>query len=89
MPVKIADVEVHLNKLYKGLYCSFTYPGYEPVHGIVNSMAIDEAKLPEVIVIIFIKESRYTVSAEALTDTLKIIGRGNTRGSEAGDGGRK
>lgn len=75
--LSLEQFEAYLTVQYKGKLCSFTYPGYDTVYGMCDSIAVDTAKLPEQIIVIILGRSdglhRYTCSAETLSECLKLL----------------
>lgn len=66
------EAENILEKKFKGKNCSFTYPGYKTIYGMVDSIAIEiERKVSTVIIVI--NDKKYTVSIECLHDCLKLL----------------
>lgn len=63
------ELEKVLDQKYKGKYISFTYPGYQQVHGICNRVAFDHNGM----VILSIGEKRYEVSLESLRDCTRVL----------------
>ena len=63
------ELEELLSTHYKGKLCSFSYPGKEIIHGIVNELSVDHQGN----VILQIDNTRYEVSLEAFQDCTKII----------------
>lgn len=61
-----------LEMTYKGKYCSYAYPGYDTVYGMVDNIAIDISK-PEPVVVIQMNNRRYTCSSESLTECLALL----------------
>lgn len=83
MYVSLQDFEEVLTKVYKGSFCSFTYPGYDIVYGMCEEICIDTLKLPAKEVIIQLGRAdgihRYTCSIESLRECLKVIRNGKTK----------
>lgn len=75
--LSLSQFEDQLSKYYKGKLCSFTYPGYDTIYGMCDSIAVDTAKLPEQIIVVIMGRAdglhRYTCSAETLNECLKLL----------------
>lgn len=75
--MSLGEFEDHLSKLYKGNFCSFTYPGYDMVYGMCEEISIDLPKLPAKEIVILLGRTdgihRYTCSIESLLECLKVI----------------
>lgn len=70
------ELETVLEKKYKGKYCTFQYPGYNLVHGIVDSIVVDTLKLPLQEILIRINDTLYSVSFDCLKECLQIVKHG-------------
>jgi hypothetical protein len=66
------EAEKLLEDKFKGNNCSFTYPGYPTVYGMVDSIGIETEK-GEKNVIIVMNNKRYSVSIECLHECLKLL----------------
>lgn len=65
------EAEDFFTKQYKGHIVSFSYPGYDTIHGMCDNIAFDERNGGELI--LSINEKRYTCSFESIKDCVKII----------------
>lgn len=70
--LNLREAEELLACRYNGKWCSFEYPGYDVVHGLVNDIAIDITK-PEPIVVVKMNDKRYTCSVPDLKECLKLL----------------
>lgn len=79
------QAEQILKERFYGKNCSFEYPGYKTVYGMVDQVAIEDQEI-----IIQINGKRYTCSPEALNECLTLLNNNDgdhTRRKE-GDAGR-
>jgi len=83
----INEVESILNKMFKGRWCSFEYPGKSLVYGIVDYIVVDIRQLPAKEFKISMGNKLYSVSTECLHECLKVL-NGSTRTTNSQDGGR-
>lgn len=64
-----AQLEEKFEKRYKGHWIKFSYPGYAPVTGRVDEVAVDHHGM----LILQLNNNRYTVSLDGVNDTIKIL----------------
>jgi hypothetical protein len=78
--LNLDEAEAVLRLRFKGKLCSFTYPGYSTVYGMVDEISFDTLKLAEKLkeVVIIMGTKRYSVSLECLHECLKLTKRGIT-----------
>ena len=67
------EAEALLEKNWKGKYAKFTYPGYQPVYGRVDSIAIGTGIKDKNMVLIKMGDKMYRCSPEAFKDCLTLI----------------
>ncbi len=65
-----------LEQKFKGKHCSYSFPGYKTVYGMVDEICIDVLNPQEVI--LQINNRRYTMSAEDIDECLKLLKNGDT-----------
>ena len=70
--ITLQQAESILETKYKGVVCSFSYPGYDTVYGKVDQIAIETVK-SEPQVVIQMNSKRYTCSPDSLRDCLKVL----------------
>lgn len=64
-----AQLEEKFELKYKGHWITFSYPGYKPVTGRVDEIAVDHHGM----VIIQMNNNRYTVSPDGVNETIKVL----------------
>jgi hypothetical protein len=69
--ITLQEAEDLLEKRFTGRYCSFEYPGYDTVYGMVDRISIQN--IDEPLVVILMNDKRYTVSPESLNDCLTLL----------------
>jgi len=70
--VNLAQAEEILATTYAGKWCTFDYPGYKQVYGMVDLIGIDSTK-SEPLVAIQMNGKKYTCSVPDLKDCLKLL----------------
>jgi hypothetical protein len=72
--ISLAQAEEVLHKRYYKRYVKLTIPGYEPVHGRIDNIAIDTSKAP--VIVLDVNDKRYTVSPECLKECIEFLKAG-------------
>lgn len=62
------QAEKILHERFVNKCVSFTYPGYQTVHGKIDSIAVEKGEI-----IIQMNNTRYTCSPESLNECLKLL----------------
>lgn len=76
--VILQEMEQALEQKFKGKNCSFEYPGYKTVYGMVDSICINVLDNKECVIIM--NDKRYTCELLSLKEHLKLLKKfdGNT-----------
>lgn len=71
--VTLEQMEEALIQKFKGKNCSFTYPGYQTVYGLVDEITINVLDKTECVLIM--KSKRYTFELSSLKEHLQLLKR--------------
>lgn len=73
--VTTQEAEAILGTKFKGKVCRFDYPGYTPVYGMVDEIAIEVLPQREILVVIQMNDKRYTCSVDSIYQCLTLSKR--------------